>query len=145
MERFAGGRVFGEDIFHRRGGERDEVGVGDRGAGRGPLVAVQDRHLAEELTVAQARDLFFALERIGGDPHLPVGDHVELAAGVALAEDDLGRLHVLAVRELEQLLAPDRIERLEQVRHFRQLIQVEVHDGSFSQPPGEIHSSHRIR
>ena len=55
-------------------------------------LAEQDRHLAEEVTLAQARDLV----AIDLDRDLAVDDHVEARAGKTLAQDALaGRIRLL--------------------------------------------------
>jgi len=68
---------------------------GDRGRGGGAGTGVEERELAEHLTGAEDRQQVLATVAGGAASFtLPVGDDVELVAGIALAEQHLAAAEV---------------------------------------------------
>src|SRR6202022_4771553 len=80
---------------------------------------IEDRHLPEHVSLAEADQLLVALV----DLHLALDDQVERVAGLALREDLVAqgeRLLLGDLRDLRQLLGgerPEQIDRLEE-QHF---------------------------
>src|SRR4029079_899739 len=66
------------------------------GGRRGARLAVEDRHLAEELAGAKDREVLLLAADLLGDPHRAGLDHEHHLARLALAKEDLARLELTA-------------------------------------------------